>query len=1386
MLAVAAIVVGQPIVTCAQDTSILLAETWRFSVFNRSSGLPSARVDEVAVGPDGTVWAATTGGVAWYDDYFWHPSSESGSPPKGVVTSILPVHGSDDEVLVVTDLGVYRGGRGGFRSVVQAPTVNSIGALATIPGDTLLAVRRGKLVRFEGSVPVPVALAWGLSDETVFNVWSPQPGSLWISTSRGLYRREDGVLRLKLPLADEGYMFSSIAEQEDGSGLAHVARPSELRGIWVWGPDGFPRKLEEHDLEMTRAMARSIVTLPGLDLLVHELGDVSVREGEGLFRGPDHPALTRTLSGVADQRGDVWIGTEDGLLLYHRSSAIWSSEKGAGPRLARRVHEMARSADGSLWIATADGLEIQRPNGTIEHLTEAAGVRLLDLTGLAIDPEGNVWVSSGGTFKGVLRWDGETWRKIGAESGLGEALVHKIRVDRRGRVWLLGVAELAFTGERIAEPGVFVLEDGSFRAIGVGAEGTIGGRAYGMAEAADGSLWFATDRGISRLSVGEWRHWTIADGLRLNRTFSIAAGPDGRVWFSHQTPELGYIDRDGRVGYGELPQAISDTKVWELSAGDDGRIWLTGAGGVAVLDQGRWVGFGRGEGLPDSSVWPVLPERDRILFGTASGVVTLDLAAAAEVPEPRIIMVPPATYRDEIVVRWSVGTFKNLRSADRVGVRSRVDGGAWSDWSMKRELVLPRLDPGNHEVDVQAEGLLGQITTPVTALVQIPTPLSRSPWFLIPLFLFVSTSAGWMVYGVKSRRHRENLLRISREEYRALYQEAPDIYLRGDSLTGVTSDCNETAIGAFGYTREELVGRPMTELYSPQSHRDLNGFLAELARTGETMSINLIAIRKDGSCFDVEARASATYGEEGRVTGNRIILRDMTRLREKERHLRLFQRMIDQGFEPTFWVDRAGQLCYANEAACRLVGQTHADILTLSVANLDPTSIELFASRWAELEQVGSVQFECSLVGREGESIPVEVVATMVDSDNQQYAAVFVQDLRERRAQETERRRLDEHLRATQHLKALGTMAGGIAHEFNNILSGILGHGELLSHAGTLDGGHGRAIVAGALRARGLVGQILTFSRMEEGERSAVSFSAIVEEAIELLRVAIPISVTVEVTLDAQMYVLGDGSQLSGVAINLVKNAADAIGTERGVVSVSTQDIVLNEASSVVGMELQAGHYVRLRVDDDGSGMSSEVRDRIFEPFFTTKPQGSGTGLGLAVVHGVVESHGGSVNVSHRLPHGTSFEVILPAIEAPKESADILPTNRTPEDSRTRILVVDDEPTVAEVTCLHLEQLGYVAVPVGTGCGAIGQIQQSPDLFDLVITDLSMPDMTGVEVAQAVRKLNPGLLVLLMTGDASALTREKLASEGIAGLLLKPFRRKELDDTVAEALGREG
>ncbi len=491
--------------------------------------------------------------------------------------------------------------------------------------------------------------------------------------------------------------------------------------------------------------------------------------------------------------------------------------------------------------------------------------------------------------------------------------------------------------------------------------------------------------------------------------------------------------------------------------------------------------------------------------------------------------------------------------------------------------------------------------------------------------------------------------------------------------------------------------------------------------------------------------------------------------------------VVDQATETIIITDPQGTICYVNPAFERVTGFHKEEVFNKNArilkSGMHDSSFYSDIRKTLERGETWSGRLinrrkDGSLFEEEGTISPVRDESGRIIN----YVAV--------KRDVTQEVALEKQLRQAQKMEALGTLAGGIAHDFNNILAAILGYAELSLGTHSLEArlrNNLEQVIKAGKRARDLVQQILAFSRQSEQERKPVQLGSVVQEVLTLLRASLPTTIEIHFKGDPQNgLVMADPTQIHQLLMNLCSNAACAMNEKGGSLHVELSTNRVGPHGFRMNGELSPGSYLRLTVRDTGHGIPPALLDRIFDPYFTTKEKGTGTGLGLAVVHGIVKSHEGTIAVESEPGKGTSFHVFLPMVEACTSSA------RDAEEptlgGSERILLVDDEDTLVELGSMMLEGMGYRVNAQTNSLEALETFRSNPDGFDLVITDLTMPQMTGLELAQELLRIRPHLPIILCTGYSENLVPQRTKAMGVREFMTKPFLVRDLARTIRNAL----
>ena len=510
-------------------------------------------------------------------------------------------------------------------------------------------------------------------------------------------------------------------------------------------------------------------------------------------------------------------------------------------------------------------------------------------------------------------------------------------------------------------------------------------------------------------------------------------------------------------------------------------------------------------------------------------------------------------------------------------------------------------------------------------------------------------------------------------------------------------------------------------------------------------------------------------------------------LKESEETLR---RITSSAQDAIIMMDDQGNVSFWNEAAERIFGYAEQEIMGVDLhCMLAPQQFqEAYCGQFPHFTETGlgpAVDRVTEMTGRkkDGTQFPIELSLSSVKIHGKWHAIGIIRDITIRKRIEAEQKELEKKLQQSQKIEAIGTLAGGIAHDFNNILTAIIGYTELSLMKVEKDAEVQRylqEVFSAGKRAKDLVNQILAVARETNEEIRPVLVRSIIKEVLKLIRSSIPTTIEVRQNLESHSLIMGNPTRIHQILMNLCTNAAQAMQDKGGIMEIGLADVSIKNVSPASSFELKTGDYIKLTVSDTGPGISADIIGSIFEPYFTTKSAGEGTGLGLSVVHGIVESYGGKITAESELGNGTVFTIFLPITKKSDANHPHAPQN-LPRGSE-RILFLDDEITLARMGSQMLSSLGYSVTERTSSIEALELFRSKPNDFDLVITDMTMPNLTGDRLAVELMKIRPDTPVILCTGYSRKLSDETVRQIGIKALTYKPIAMVELSKMVRKVL----
>lgn len=665
----------------------------------------------------------------------------------------------------------------------------------------------------------------------------------------------------------------------------------------------------------------------------------------------------------------------------------------------------------------------------------------------------------------------------------------------------------------------------------------------------------------------------------------------------------------------------------------------------------------------------------------------------------------------------------------------------------------------------------------------------------------------------------ESELRRTQHQTRLIIDTALDAVIAFNQEWNIL-DWNPRAETTFGYdaefAREKL---SVAAIVAPGQHTILQSYLSERSQKGSSggHTLELVGRHRDGHEIPIEIAVSVLSGGESPIYS--AFIRDITerKLAEEARYRTLFDNSPVGLLEGDFSELKKSLAQLGPQDADTLEKQLEdnpellvmcisllriVDVNQATVKLADAPSREYYLANFAEIFRraepklfsegilalargESSAEIEAFMLTFEGRTIELLVSLSIAPGFEETWGKVLisVQDLTERKRAEREKTKLESQLRQSQKMETVGTLAGGIAHDFNNMLAPILGYAEMIADEANDNTEVRQAteqIISAARRARDLVRQILTFSRQVEQPCKPVRLAPLIGEALELVRATLPATVNLRFApSDHSTVVMADSTQIHQVVLNLCTNAYQSLEHSSGTIDIELRDFTIGPEGLSTAPGLVPGRYACLTVRDDGSGIEESIVNRIFEPFFTTKEVGKGTGMGLAVTHGIVKGLGGDIGVESKLAQGSSFHVYLPIVDAQP-----IPETKMAraETGHGRILIVDDEPMVADVTSRMLERLGYSTTTAKNAVEALRIFQESPNFFDAIVTDETMPDLPGHLLAREAKLIRAEVPIILLTGYSQMVSTGDEAKLGVNEILLKPVDINNLSGAVERAL----
>jgi len=593
----------------------------------------------------------------------------------------------------------------------------------------------------------------------------------------------------------------------------------------------------------------------------------------------------------------------------------------------------------------------------------------------------------------------------------------------------------------------------------------------------------------------------------------------------------------------------------------------------------------------------------------------------------------------------------------------------------------------------------------------------------------------------------------------------------------------------FGYPREELLGQAVDLLVPRRLRGDHAGHRADFLSRPSVRAMgvgrDLNGRRKDGSEFPVEIGLTPVATEDGM-----FVLSSVVDISARKRAEARFRAAVESSPNGMVMVDAGGLVVLVNREVERLFGYERDELLGQSIEMLVPDRFRKghpeFRLHYFKKPGVRAMGEGRELFGlrKDGSEVPVEIGLNPIETDDGVFVLSSIVDISYRVAAAEEKRHLEEQLLQSQKMEALGTLAGGVAHDFNNVLAGILSHAELLQETLGDDGPRLELeeLIGFANRGKDVVDRILAFSRRRETRRQPVAVDRIIGEVTRLLGASVDPNIRIHTRVDPDLpAILADSSSIHQMLVNLGTNAAYAM-PDGGTLEFGAEKVYVADSVARAHPQLSEGHHAVISVRDTGIGMDADTQARALEPFFTTREGKQGTGLGLAIVHRIVQDNGGGLELESAPGQGTTVRCFLPLV-AESPVVEAARSGAAGSGTGQRILLIDDDPSLAEAGRLRLQRLGYKPKVTSSVRQAIDWVQADADGFDAVITDYLMPEMNGLDLSRALTRLSPEIPILMLTGYIEDFDDGLLRETGVRKLLQKPATLKQLDAALGEILG---
>ncbi len=1287
-----------------------------------------------------------------------------------------------------------------------------------------------------------------LGSDNIWSVYVAASGTVWVGTDDGLdeFDREAATFTHHRNDPEDGGSLSGhkvTAILEDRNGTLWVGTRKGGLNRLDKRSRSFKRYLHNTDdcTSMSSNTVQSISELTSGELLItHEqpagldVLDTTYETFRNFRFDPANPnglSSDDIMNAYQDRTGVIWVVSFDGGLdkIDNPSHAFKLYRHDPATRESLRdntVWGVEEDAEGFIWIGTETGLSrYDRTTGTYEHYgpdhTDPDSLPDDFVSGLLVDAEGVLWVMS----SRLCRFDrvaGRCTEIYPIDCEEGSTIIED--VDDSRILWIATICGLVKFDKTTGISENFSHDPDD--------QGSIGNNiVLQIIQDRDGMIWVPTfGGGLDRFDPRSEKVTTHYDHDRndpesigsstLNHVYEDSAGT---LWVGTVGGGLNRLNEDGTFKRYKESAGFPTNSVQSVIEDNDGFLWLGTKAGLVRFDPRNEAVkvYTKSDGLQgdDFYEYPSLKTRDGELwvFG-GNGVNSFypdELVDNPHIPPVAITSLriggkrmhlgkAPERVR-EIPLDWRQNFFEfeytslNYTKPDKNRYKYKLEGfdREWYEAGTMRFGRYSNLPSGVYTLRIigsNNDGIWNR--DGVSLKVTVLRPLWKT-WWAFCLYAVAVLGMLWSHNRSKTRRLRAekaSALAIQKSEarYRRLSENSPAVVYQFKMTRDGTFSfpyVSGQIMDVAGFSAEEVMSDSST-LFGMVHPEDMTRFREGLLQSADNLAPYRAELRvfRNNDVYWIETQSTPEVLPDGSVLCDGF-LSDITSRKKAEQNALRFSQALE-GSLNEIYIFGAKTLHFVdvNHGGRENLGYSIEELRDLTLLNLEP---ELTHEAFSDLVQplrAGSqpkVEFTTQHRRKDGTLYPVEVHLQLMTGGTAVFVAVVL-DITERMRAEVERNQLEARLQQSQRMESLGVLAGGVAHDFNNMLGAITGYADMILPTvkpGSQTHGQIEQMLEACVRAKDIVNQILTFSRRAEQHKDVVDIRGLLEEALRFLRTSLPASIVIRHDIDREVPpVLADPTQVHQVIMNLCTNASHAMRSGSGelTVGLSCRQVTAEEAT---GNPLaREGEYTCLFVRDNGDGIPSDVLDRIFEPFFTTKGAGEGSGMGLATSHGIVDSHGGFITVESEIGVGSVFNVFFPAARGDFGSPPSRDSEPVIKRGNERVLVVDDEALVLGMTTRMLRGFGYSVTPFSSSSDALDAMQQTPHAWDLLVTDQTMPGMDGVEMLKAARRLRDDMPVLIMTGNSYKLTLDADGGVGADAVVNKPFRRAELATAVRQVL----